>query len=86
MSDLKILFMKTMYVYILKCNDQSYYTGVTNDLEKRLHEHEAGINKECYTYTRRPLELKFYEIFDNADKAISSKKRSNAGQNQKKKR
>ncbi len=59
-----------MYVYILKCSDNSYYTGVTNDLDKRIVEHNYGINKDCYTYTRRPLNLVFYEIFQNPTQAI----------------
>ncbi|MFC5285195.1 GIY-YIG nuclease family protein [Pedobacter alpinus] len=36
--------MKYYYVYILKCSDDSYYTGVTNDIERRLQEHETGYN------------------------------------------
>jgi putative endonuclease len=48
--------MKTGYVYIIKCADNSYYTGVTNDPERRLAEHQQGIGSQ-YTKTRRPLEL-----------------------------
>ncbi|MGB6268535.1 MAG: GIY-YIG nuclease family protein [Olleya sp.] len=53
------------YVYILKCSDNSYYTGITNNLEKRVKEHQFGFNKDCYTYKRRPLNLKFYQEFFN---------------------
>ncbi len=42
--------MKRYYVYILKCSDNSYYTGFTNNIERRLNEHNSGINKECYTF------------------------------------
>jgi putative endonuclease len=52
--------MKTMYVYILKCSDDSFYTGVTNDLEMRFEQHVQGINRNCYTFSRRPLEIVFY--------------------------
>ncbi|MGN7788062.1 GIY-YIG nuclease family protein [Niabella sp. 22666] len=49
--------MKRYYVYILKCADSSYYTGVTGNLEQRLRIHESGENIGCYTYSRRPLTL-----------------------------
>lgn len=67
--------MKTMYVYLLKCSDKSYYIGVTNNLERRLIEHNDGININCYTFSRRPIELAFYEIFDNTKKAIAFEKK-----------
>ncbi|MBU4444120.1 GIY-YIG nuclease family protein [bacterium] len=35
--------MKTGFVYILKCSDGSYYTGVTNDPERRRYEHQSGL-------------------------------------------
>ncbi len=66
--------MKQFYVYILKCLDNSYYTGVTNNLERRLVEHQEGINKECYTYKRRPVELVFYNNFNDINAAISFEK------------
>ena len=62
-------------VYILSCNDESFYTGVTNSLEKRLYEHHTGINKSCYTYKRRPLELKYCEHFDDINQAIAWEKK-----------
>jgi putative endonuclease len=64
----------TSYVYILACSDNSYYTGVTNDIERRLYEHDAGLDKESYTYIRRPLELKYLEQFDDINKAIEREK------------
>lgn len=44
------------YVYILKCADDSYYVGSTNDLERRLATHQAGLI-EGYTKSRRPVEF-----------------------------
>lgn len=76
--------MKTMYVYMLECSDESYYIGVTNDLERRFIEHEEGINRNCYTYTRRPLKIVFYENFDNSNSAIAFEKQIK-GWNRKKK-
>ena len=59
-----------IYLYILKCNDGTYYTGVTNNLEKRIEEHNLGINKEAYTYTRRPVVLVWQELFNDFNLAF----------------
>ena len=45
------------YVYILKCADGSYYTGSTNDLSKRIWQHQESVNPATYTFSRRPVEL-----------------------------
>jgi putative endonuclease len=42
-------------VYILQCSDGSYYAGVTNDIERRLWEHNTGYDMKCFTYKRRLL-------------------------------
>ena len=44
-------------IYILKCSDGTYYTGLTKDLEIRLREHAMGAHPESYTFSRRPVEL-----------------------------
>ncbi|PWJ97666.1 GIY-YIG catalytic domain-containing protein [Flavobacterium araucananum] len=62
--------MKRYYVYILKCSDDSYYTGVTNDVERRFNEHCFGLNKGSYTYDKRPLELVFCTEFNEVNQAI----------------
>ncbi len=67
--------MFTYYVYILKCSDKSYYTGITNNLDKRLNEHKAGKNHNCYTFKRRPLELKFQQVFNDVLQAIYFEKK-----------
>ncbi len=67
--------MKTMYVYILKCSDNSYYIGVTNNLERRFIEHEIGENRNCYTFLRRPLTVVFYEKFNDPLLAIAFEKK-----------
>ena len=66
--------MKVYYVYILKCSDNSYYTGVTSNLEKRFLEHQSGKHTESYTYKRRPLELVFYAEFSQISFAIDTEK------------
>lgn len=40
---------KQYHVYILKCSDESYYTGITNNIDKRIQEHKEGIDRKCYT-------------------------------------
>lgn len=49
------------YLYIILCNDGSFYTGLTDDLIRRFEEHVNGIYETCYTFKRRPLVLKYYE-------------------------
>ncbi|PQB04171.1 GIY-YIG nuclease family protein [Aureitalea marina] len=66
--------MKRSYVYILKCSDQTFYTGVTSNLEKRLLSHTNGSYPESYTHTRRPVELVFYAEFTDINLAIEKEK------------
>lgn len=66
--------MKLSYVYILKCSDESYYTGVTSNLEKRLLEHNVGKFQGSYTFYRRPVELVFYCEFTNIEIAFEVEK------------
>lgn len=63
------------YVYILKCSDNSYYTGITNNLDKRFKEHIFGKYPDCYTFKRRPLEIKFQESFNDVLQAIYFEKK-----------
>ncbi len=62
------------YVYILKCSDNSYYTGVTNDIEVRIKQHNLGLSPNSYTYSRRPVEWVFVNEFKYIDKAIAFEK------------
>jgi putative endonuclease len=64
--------MKIYYVYILLCSDKSYYTGITNNLTKRLEDHSQGITK--YTRKRLPLRLVYYEEFEYVHDAIDREK------------
>ncbi len=65
---------KYYYVYILKCSDDSYYTGFTNDFERRFAWHEEGNDQESYTYSRRPLELVYADYFTDLKQAIAFEK------------
>ena len=62
------------FVYIVACTDKSYYTGVTNDIERRLLEHNNGISESCYTYERRPVILMYSEFFTDIKQAIAREK------------
>ena len=66
--------MKFYYVYILKCSDDSYYTGVTNNLEKRIKEHNSGDVKTSYTHGRRPVVIVFSQQFYDIFQAIAFEK------------
>ena len=52
------------YVYILKCGDNTLYTGWTNNLEKRFEDHCEGRGAK-YTKGRGPLEIVYQEVFEN---------------------
>ncbi|NRR91986.1 GIY-YIG nuclease family protein [Winogradskyella undariae] len=66
--------MKQSYVYVLKCSDNSYYTGITSNLTKRVEEHKTGKHKDSYTYKRRPLSLVYYAEFTDINLAIQTEK------------
>jgi len=60
---------------MLLCSDGTFYTGVTNDLEERIEQHKAGIHPQSYTFSRRPLQLVFYELFNDPSSAIAFEKK-----------
>jgi putative endonuclease len=66
--------MQQSYVYILKCSDSSYYTGVTSNLDKRMFQHDTAFYPDCYTASRRPLQLVFYAEFTDINLAIEKEK------------
>lgn len=66
--------MKYYYVYILKCSDGSYYTGVTNNIEKRFAEHNSDNPSNSYTSKRRPVELEYFQQFNDIKQAIELEK------------
>ncbi len=59
------------YAYILECVDGTLYCGSTNDIEKRLHEHNHAKNGAKYTKARRPVMLKYLEKCKTLGKARS---------------
>jgi putative endonuclease len=56
-------------VYLLRCRDDSLYTGITNDLSRRLAAHRAG-KASAYTRSRRPLRLVYREAARDRSAAL----------------
>jgi len=61
------------YMYILRCSDDTYYTGSTKDLTRRLKEHQDG-NGANYTQKKLPVTLIYYEEYDRIDHAFYREK------------
>jgi predicted GIY-YIG superfamily endonuclease len=56
------------HCYILKCSDGKYYAGHSDDMQRRLAEHQSGLFKG-FTYKRRPVELMWNDAFQTRDDA-----------------
>ena len=61
---------KVNYTYIVRCSDGTLYTGWTNDLDKRIRDHNEGRGAK-YTRSRRPVILAYYEEFLTKEEAMS---------------
>ena len=57
------------YVYIIECKDNSLYTGITNNLSKRLEVHNSGKGAK-YTKTRLPVRLVYKEIYRTKEESL----------------
>ena len=57
------------YVYMVRCSDDSLYTGWTTNLEERIRTHNAGQGAK-YTKSRRPVELVYYEEYTTKSEAL----------------
>ena len=60
---------KNWYVYILKCCDDTFYTGITNDPQRRLAQHNAGTASKC-TRSRRPVQMVYCEPVPDKSTAL----------------
>ncbi|MDO4649533.1 MAG: GIY-YIG nuclease family protein [Eubacteriales bacterium] len=58
------------YTYMVKCADETLYTGWTNQLEKRIKAHNEGKNGAKYTKTKRPVTLVYYEGYRTKEEAM----------------
>jgi putative endonuclease len=62
-------------IYILRCSDGSYYTGITRrSVEERVCEHAQGL-RESYTFIRRPVTLVYAESYERIDEEIAAERR-----------
>ncbi len=57
------------YTYMVRCSDNTYYTGWTNNLEKRMKDHNVGRGAK-YTKPRLPVELVYFEEHDTKEEAM----------------
>ncbi len=75
---------KTYYVYILtNKNHTVLYTGITNDLSKRMWEHQVGLGSK-FASRYRTIKLVYFEVFEGPYEAISREKQIKAGPRRKK--
>ena len=76
--------MSKGFMYILECSEGSYYTGSTNDLERRIEEHQSGRGAN-FTNLRLPVELVYYEEYERIDNAFYREKQVQRWSHNKKK-
>jgi putative endonuclease len=74
----------THFIYILECADKSLYVGCTNNLERRLDQHNNLKSGAHYTKIRRPVELKYSEFFNTLIEARRREKEIKAWRREKK--
>ena len=67
-------YVASYYVYILECSDKTYYTGYTNDLEKRLKSHNAGLASKC-TRARLPVKVVWTKEYKRSKYAMRTEYR-----------
>lgn len=65
--------MHDYFVYIVECSDHSFYTGITNNLEQRISEHNSGLLKG-FTSKRLPVKLVYSERLLDINQAIKFEK------------
>ncbi|HSV77530.1 MAG TPA: GIY-YIG nuclease family protein [Bacteroidales bacterium] len=61
------------YMYILKCSNGTYYTGSTNDLERRIIQHQMGVGAN-YTRKHAPVKLVYFEEYTMIHEAFLREK------------
>jgi putative endonuclease len=57
------------HVYMVRCSDRTLYTGITNDLKKRIEAHNSGKEGARYTRSRRPVKLVYSEQVESKSAA-----------------
>lgn len=67
--------MKPFWCYIVECVDQALYTGHTDDLERRIAQHQQGYFTKCYTFNRRPVRLIWSQEFESRIAALEAERK-----------
>ena len=60
---------KLWFLYVVRCKDNTFYTGITTDITRRLNEHNSSKQGAKYTKTRRPVKLVYWTSFKNRSEA-----------------
>ena len=76
--------MRSYYTYTVECRDGALYVGVTNDVERRVGEHNAGLLKAHFTFYRRPVRLVWAAQYAHVDDAIACEKQLKGWRREKK--
>jgi putative endonuclease len=63
------------FMYVVRCNDGTLYTGVTNNMKRRLHEHNSTSKGARYTRYRRPVELVYQVRHESRSDALRAEYR-----------
>lgn len=64
----------TWYLYVLQCSDNSLYTGITTDVERRVEEHNSSPKGARYTRSRRPVQLVHIEEYPDRSTATKEER------------
>jgi putative endonuclease len=75
--------MQDWYIYLIRCRDESLYTGITTDVERRFAEHQSG-NGSKYVRCRRPVSLELQKKVGTRNLALIVEHRINNSQRHKK--
>ncbi len=71
----KFVKMHNFFVYILRCNDGSYYAGHTDNIDARISQHKQGLIENCYTKIRLPVEVVFIQQFSTREAAFAAERK-----------
>jgi putative endonuclease len=69
---MRFLYSLGYFVYIVTCSDETLYTGITTDIERRISEHNSPDKGAKYTRTRQPVKLSYHE--EHPDRSTASKR------------
>ncbi len=73
-SLMNILLISSYSIYILRCSDDTYYTGITTELKRRIKEHNTSAKGAKYTRSRRPVVLIYHEDCGDKPSALKREK------------